>query len=450
MKKHRYLIHIVLLFVIFVSLGVCTYILSNQYGAKLDLTESKLYTLSEETKKVLDELRDPVEITVLNQGTDFPIIVKNLLDSYASHSAQLKITYCDPYREPKLIRELQNKGLHVSENDVIIRSTDGEQALPLDTLYEMDESNSRVTRLTGEQKITSAIYSVTHPERRAVLFTDGHGEEPSASLMALFENNHYRTSYSELSVLGIKKDTALIVICSPKRDASAEEIEMLENYMEQGGSVLCFMEPGTSSLTRFADFLAERGIGLTDDIIRDPSLCISKNELNIVATYGGHEINDYFTDNRLYVISPSSSVVNQLYIKQGRTETNQVLRSSPSSYTALGQTGAQGICVSSTRTTTDASGNQLEQRLVVFGSRLVYGDDLLGENKLANSDFILQTISWLDNDENLINVPAKNLESDILPATDQLSYRYVAIMVVGIPCAILIASFAVYVRRRYL
>lgn len=449
MKKHRYLTQIVLFFVIFICLGICASVLTDRAGAKLDLTENKLYTLSDETLKVLDDLQEPVEITVLNQGADFPIIVKNLLDSYASRSSQIDITYCDPYREPKLIRELQNKGFRISENDVIVRSADGEQALSLDSLYEMDDSGSRVVRLTGEQKITSAIYSATHPERRTVLFTDGHGEEPSAALMALFENNHYQTSYSELSVLGIGEDTALIVICAPKRDASEEEIAMLKEYMEQGGAVLCFMEPGTSGLTRFADFLAERGIGLTDDVISDPSLSISGNKLNIVAAYGNHEINNYFTDNRLYVIAPSSSAVDQLYVKQGRTETGQVLRSSPSSYTSPGETGSKGLCVSSARTVTDASGNQSEERLVVFGSKLIYGDDLMGESKLANGDFILQTISWLANDEDLINVPAKDLESDILPATDRLSNRYTVVMIVVI-LAILVSSFVIYFRRRYL
>ena len=81
--------------------------------------------------------------------------------------------------------------------------------------------------------------------------------------------------------------------------------------------------------------------------------------------------------------------------------TSAPLRTSADAYTIGGETGSRPLCVSSLRTDTDEGGTQTEQRVVVFGSGLVYGDDLLGEEKLANSELLVQTISWLDGDEDI-------------------------------------------------
>lgn len=450
MNKKDFRLSILLCLLIFASAGISACILSDQYGCRLDLTENKLYTLSDETKSLLDELETEVSITVFNTKTDYPAIITNLLDSYSSHCDKLRIAYCDPYHEPRKVKEISEQGFNISLSDIAVQGESGAKVLGIDSLYQLDESESTVTCLMAEQQLSSAIVSVIQPEKGKVLFTDGHGETPSASLMALFENNHYNTSYAELSVLGIDDDTNLIIICAPQKDASEEEIALLGNYMERGGAVCCFMEPGSARLTRFSEFLAERGIGLTDETLREPSLCLSGNELSIIATYANHEINSYFAENRRYVAEPSASAVEQLYVKQGRTKTQEILRTSSDARTADGVAGSRGLCVSSLRESTSAKDSSVEQKLVVFGSKLIYGDDLMRESKLANSDFIMQTAAWLIEDEELLNIPVKNLGTDILPATTQLVRSYVAVMTVGVPFLILAVGFAVYIRRRYL
>ena len=449
-KKSTFWISIFLCLVIFASAGICAGLLGERFGLKLDLTEQKLYTLSSETKRVLDGLDEEVTLTVLDQRADFPAIVANLLDSYCGACPELKVVYADPFREPQVVRALDEKGLKAAEGNIAVASGDAVKLLAVENLYQLDESGGSVVRLMAEQQITSAIDAVRSPEKGPVLFTDGHGESPSKALMALFEMNHYTPAYGELSVTGIPEDTALIVICAPSRDASGQEIALLEEFLARGGAVLMFMEPGSGTLLNFADFLADRGIGLTDDVVREPSLCLSGNELNIVATYAPHEITEYFSGHRVYPVMPSGSEVEQLYVKQGRTKTQIVLRTSADAYTMGGETGSRPLCVSSSRTDTDEDGEQTEQRLVVFGSGLIYGDDLLGEEKLANSELLVQTISWLDGDEELLNIPVKNLDADILPATAQTVRRYTAVMVVGVPVLILLAGAAMYIKRRYL
>lgn len=450
MKKHAFLITVLLCLLIFASLGVCASVLSERCGMRLDLTEEKLYTLSDETDEVLSSLAQPVTITVYNRSTDFPAIVRNLLERYETFGAMLDVEYRDPYTAPRELRELQGRGYEVDENSIVVRSGENVRVLTVDELYELDESGSKVKRLTAEQKLTSAVDAVVRGERGTVLFMDGHGEEPSNALIELFELNQYKTAYAELSVVAIEEDTVLIVICAPKRDATAEEIALLEEYMARGGAVLCFMEPGSSGLLHFAEFLEERGIGLTDAAVSEPQLYISDNPMSIVATYAGHEINSYFANDRRYVVVPSCSAVEQLYIKQGRGRTQQVLRTSSAAYTLIDDIGTRNLCVSAERTSTGNDGNEVSQRLVVFGSKLIYSDDLLGEGKLANRDFLVQTVSYLVGEEPLLSIPAKELTVDILPVTAQTARLYAGSAMIALPVLILLAGLGVCIRRRYL
>lgn len=450
MNRKNFRLAVVFSLIIFISVGICVSVLSSRWGCRIDITEDRLYTLSEESEAMLAALGQPVTLTVFDLRTDFPAIVANLLDSYDCASEKITVEYCDPYHEPQKIRQLNSRGLDVSQSDIAVQCGGNSKLLSVNELFQLDDSKNYVTRLMAEQQISSAIASVSKTEKGSVLFTDGHGETPSASLMALFGNNQYRTSFAELSVLGIPEDARLIVICAPRKDATPQEIELLSSFMERGGAVLCFMAPGSAELSRFGEFLAERGIGLTDDALREPSLSIAGNELNIAASYANHEINTYFARNRRYVVSPSTSAVEQLYVKQGRTKTEPVLRSSPDSYTALGECGSAALCVSSQRISTDSSGKECEQNLIVFGSGLICGDDLLGEEKLANGDFLLQTLTWLVGDEELMNVPVKDLTADILPATRHLTRVYIAVFTVAVPLAILVIGLFVYIRRRVL
>lgn len=436
--------------VIFISVGIIASVLTNRLGFKLDITENRLYTLSDETKSLLDTLDERVTLTVFDLETDFPAIVGNLLDSYDSASDNIEILYCDPYHEPQKVRQISERGFNVALSDIAVECDGRTKLLKLSEMYKLDESESFVVSLMAEQQISSAVSAVIKSEKGTVLFTDGHGETPSASLMALFENNSYRTALAELSVTDIPEDTKLVVICAPQKDASKQEIEKLREYTDKGGALMCFMASGSSGFERFGEFLAERGIGLTDETVHEPTLCIAGNELNLAPIYSNHEINSFFASTRRFVISPSTAALEQLYVKQGRTRTQSVLRSSSQSYTELADTGSRELCLSSERTSTDASGRELNQRTVVFGSKLIYGDDLMSEDKLANTDFIMQTVQWLIGDGELINVPVKNLEADILPATGELTRIYVAVFAVALPIVILAAGLTVYIKRRYL
>ena len=447
MKKSKAWIYIVLWLLTFVFLGFSASILTEKKGLNLDLTENKLYSLSDETKEVVKQLAEPVEIIVLADETGYPQAMVNVLRKYETIGSELTVEFKDPYRNPKLIKDLTDSGLQVEENDIIIKSKDGIRKVSFEDCFST-KNDEDVPNFLGEKKITTAIDAVIHPERKQALFTDGHGEKPSESLINLLKDNHYTTGYAELSVEGISDDTSLLIICAPERDFSTNELSLIDQYMEKGKSVLLFLAPGSSGLINLSCFLNEWGIEATDEIVREPWLCLSGNELNIIPVYANHEINRYFENNRRYVISPSTAAIKQKFVQSGRTTTRPILNSSSDSYTIEGTKGPMILGISSVRTKETAKNQKDEEKLVVFGSALMYGDDLLSEDKLANSDFLLQTISWLDEDQQLINIPIKRIGSEIIPVTKRLTNQYVITMIVIFPVTILLNSLRIYLKRK--
>lgn len=437
--------------ILFLMAGVLSLLLTENFGCKLDLTENQLYTLSQETKEILAGLNQPVSITVFNREAEYPLLPKNLLERYARCSRMIQVSYCDPYLEPKRIREYEEMGYKVELNDLMIESKGRQKQLKLTDLYEFNSSRTQVEKLAAEQEITSGIHMMTSGEREKVLFTDGHGEEPSSSLMDLFSQNHYQPSFTELSVLGIDRETAVLVICAPRRDFSREEIGKMEEYLQNGGSVMVFWEPGTEGLEGLMEFLADWGIRPTESLVEEPNLYVSNSGLNVAATYGQHPINQYFKNNRYYVVAPSCIALEQLYEKQGTTKTAQVLRSSKDA-SAGGKTEGSpfGLALSSERTVTTETGETVTGRLFVCGSKGIYGDDMLSSPKLANGDFFVQAAGWCAGEESMLHIPPKEMGTLLLPVVASEGRKWAVLMLGVLPLGILAVGAGISLRRRYL
>lgn len=440
---------------VFALAGAVSVVLTRDYGLRLDMTEQRLYTLSDTTRAVLDALEADVEIAVLNTRAECPAATANLLDSYASAGARLQVRYIDPYVHPQTVQALAQQGVHVELNDLIVRSGEQLRQLKLTDLYELNAEGTQVVRMPAEQRITSAIDAVTGEERALALFTDGHGEAPTASLMELFETNRFETQYAAISVLGIDERAQVLVICSPRRDFTEAEIAQVEAYLLRGGSVMAFLEPGTQALTNLAALLEDWGVGLTQDVVREPRLYVSGSELNIAAGYAAHPINSYFADNRYYVITPSCMALEQLYVRQGTTQTRQVLVSSgsaralPESGLGAARQGPFTLAMTAERTATTDAG-ETTGRLFVVGSRMMTGDDLLASPSVANRDFLAQAAGWCMGGERLLSIPAAQMDGRFLPVTAGEAYAVAAVMLGALPALILLLGAAVWLRRRTL
>ena len=135
--------------------------LAERHNKRWDLTAASQYTLSDQTKKVLQGLTKPVKVTVFARTEDFERF-RSRLEEYQYQTKQLQVEYIDPEKRPSLAERLKENAL-----GTIVLEYDG-----------------RVQRVTSdaEQDITNGLIKVVQGQQPKVYFVTGHGERDIAGI----------------------------------------------------------------------------------------------------------------------------------------------------------------------------------------------------------------------------------------------------------------------------
>jgi ABC-type uncharacterized transport system involved in gliding motility auxiliary subunit len=212
--------------------------LGNRQNKRWDLTESQQFTLSEQTKQVVSELKQPLRIRVFFDSRDGQgaQAYRDKLDEYAYLTNQMTVEYIDAIQEPT----------QAQQHEV--------QQLPT-ILFEYAGRTER-TSSSDEQSLTNTLKKVVLGQAKKVYFLQGHGErDTSASdpngysgAMAELKKDNFDTATLNLAQQGkIPEDASVIVIAGPKSDLLQPEIDALHAYLARGGKLLLLLDPPTGA-----------------------------------------------------------------------------------------------------------------------------------------------------------------------------------------------------------
>ena len=242
---------------------------------EFDLSEAGLYTLSESSRQVADDLTQDVAIYYLAQTGNEDQIISKLLDQYAAQSSHITWELKDPAVYPTFaaqygVQDLTSGGL------ILVC---GEQSKVLDAaeLYDYDYSDYAATgaanvTFDGESRITSAIYQLTSGESRHVYYTTNHGEQAlTSTLTDALESQNLTVSALDLLSQTIPEDCDLLVINDLAQDFSGagslvDELGQLRSYLSNGGRVLLLTDSYYSTPNLDA-VMAEFGLTRTEGLV---------------------------------------------------------------------------------------------------------------------------------------------------------------------------------------
>ena len=147
--------------------------------SQLDVSSSKLYTIGDETKKVLKALDKDVTIYQIAQSGSEDDTISNLLKRYEDESKHIKVEVKDPVVNPKFASEYTTDDL--AANSLIVVCGDRNKVISYNDMYstsvDYNTWQQTTTGFDGEGQIDSAISYVTS-ENLPILYTlDGHGEK---------------------------------------------------------------------------------------------------------------------------------------------------------------------------------------------------------------------------------------------------------------------------------
>ena len=461
--KNRWLYKFLFIIVsigIVITLQLLSRYLVENYSLKIDLTENSLYEFSDTTKEIIESLETPVNIIIFSSKEDYVIMLREVFNKYDNLSDNIVLTYADPLENPVLVDKYLKKGIHINDNDIVIEGGKDFQVFSIEDMYLFNNSKTKITGLNAEQKITSAILTVNSHKVYSAGFIDGHNERPTESLINLFQQNSFLITRGSIKTI-LSHTPDLIIIASPDRDFRSEEIDLLDSFMEAGGSLMIFLEPSKNKLENLDSLIAQWGIIPGDSLVFEKEAYTGNNPLNIVPMYEPHEINRYFMDTRVFVTMPSSRNLNIRPDIGSAYDVSPVLVSTKDSF---GKTGT--LVTQKTREKQDVSGpfylaissekelfvnnSRVKSRLFVAGSRNIYADDLLSFSSYGNSDFLIQVIDWLTDRDDFLNISPKNIQAPPLNIKRNQSIILGSLVSIFIPLIIITTGVVLVLRRKKL
>ena len=102
-RQTKYGAYAAVYILVVIAIVVVANMLANRYNKSYDTTSNKRYSLSDQTKKIVNGLKQDATITYFNQSTRFQE-GKDLLDEYANLSPKVHVEYVDPDKNPQLAR----------------------------------------------------------------------------------------------------------------------------------------------------------------------------------------------------------------------------------------------------------------------------------------------------------------------------------------------------------
>jgi ABC-type uncharacterized transport system involved in gliding motility auxiliary subunit len=438
-------------------------VLANRHNKRWDLTAARQYTLSEQTKKVVQGLTQPVRVTVFARTEDFDRF-RSRLEEYQYLSKQLQIDYIDPEKRPSMAEKLKE-------------STLGTVVL---------EYEGRVQRVTSEQEqdLTNGLIKVLQSTQPKVLFVQGHGERDIAGsagdgysgIAEELKGDNFVTEAMVLLQQDIPADASVVVVAGPKTDLLEPEIAKLKAYLTKGGKLLVMVDPPQNAdappLTNLIAFLKEWSVEVGTNAVLDPmsQLRGAQADVPVAAQYPFHAITNTFRMLTAYPYarsvkpsdSPAPGRTATTFVQSGRNSWAEIdlktlttkgeARPDPENGAVQGPISL-AVAVAAPVDAAPPAGakpednpNKPESRLVVVGDSDFAANNVAGMG--GNRDMFLNIVNWLAQQENLIAVRPRDPEDRRITFTAGQDKMIAWFTMVILPGLIFFAGIQTWWRRR--
>lgn len=268
-------------------------LVSTKLFGRIDLTENKLYTLSDVTKQVLRELDEPLTIKAYFTR-DLPAPYNNTARYVEDQLAEMKAygrgnfryELVDPADQEKLKAEAEKFRLEpIQVNEMKKDKVEFKLAyLGIVILYEdKQEVIPAIQSLDNlEYEILSKIRRVTTSEIPTIGFLEGHGELALADKLTTL-NREIRKLYQIKPVnLGgrneIPEEVDVLCIIGPTEDIPEKDRFIIDQFLMRGGRILMLVNKvktelqqmsATKGSLRIDNWTEQYGFKINDDLVLD-------------------------------------------------------------------------------------------------------------------------------------------------------------------------------------
>jgi ABC-type uncharacterized transport system involved in gliding motility auxiliary subunit len=465
-RQTKYGAYVTVYVIVIVAVLAAVNFLANRYDKSYDSTANKQFSLSDQTIKVVKNLKNDVTVTYFDEATRFPQ-ARDLLDRYSNLSPKLHVHYIDPVKKPQ-----QAKAAGFRRDVQIL----------VDSGQKKEEAKS----LT-EEEVTGALIRALKTGERNACFVTGSGERSIddsdrtgySAVKDALERSNYKTRSVNLLGTGaqaaskaapgtapaagkieVPSDCTLLVVAGPQHEYVQPEVDAIKNYVENGGKALFLLDPPLNLGRNPIDenktldaLLASWGVTPNKDLALDTSgigqIFGLGPEVPLVSNYDSHAIVNQMKD-----VATAFPLSRTLDVKNGeKTTVSKLFETGENSY-ATGNLNSGSIRIDPK---TDKKGpltlaaagtynGKTQGRFVVVGSSMWVGNGFIRFN--GNRDLLLNMVNWLTADEDLISIRPKAPDDRPINISAQKLNLVFWLSVVIFPLGVVGFGMATWWKRR--
>jgi len=456
--------------------------LAARHWVRGDWTRTKIYSLSETSKKVVRGLTKPVRVTVFMSRSDPQLFapVTELVNRYRSLSPKVEVEFVDPRREV-LRADALSKEFGLRDGTVLFRSGDKKKYVERDKLADFDYANAgfggapQVKAFKGEQAFTAAILEVTENKATRVYFSVGHGEPTLdsmergrgfAQVKEILTRDNVNAGTWESAKGDVPADASVVVIPGPKTALLEPEVAELAKYVAGGGRVLLLADPvlptpgAPAADLGLQGFLSTYGLQLDNDIVIDPANAVPMvgPETVIANRFGTHPIVRSLSAEGLPVLFPIARSASKIDKPPAGWTSTMLVETTPEGWgetdlvhldavqkDAKDKAGPVSIAMAVAPADETKAGVHPTRVVVIGNSRFITNDNL---RNAGNANLFLNAIHWLAGEEKLVGIAPKTPEQASLSMTQSQVNRLGLFAMFGLPILSIILGVWVWYKRR--
>lgn len=434
---------------------------------QFDTTSSQLYSLSEQTRTILEGLDTDITVYWIVQSGKEDETLGTLLDRYAALSSRITVEKRDPDVYPTFIQKYVTGGIY--NNSLIVESAGRFTYVSYEDIYEYDygddyfyTGNAEVS-FGGEGALTGAISYVVSESLPKMYVLTGHGEKSmSASFQSAVEKQNIEMStLSLLTVEGVPEDAGCILIYGPESDISGTEKDAILGYLQDGGNMILITDPpqegkerpNLDALMEYYGVTAEAGIVVEGD----QNNFVFPSQLNLLPNYGSHAITQPLKENGYYMCLPISQGLTAGDPPRDTVSVTELLTTSDSAYSKASgysmqtyekETGDIDGPFALAVAVTETLGEERESHIVWVSSSYLLDDQTNLQISGGNQDFFLNCINWMCGQESGISIHAKSMSYEYLTISSGTSSLLTLLMIGVLPIGYLAAGIVIWIRRK--
>lgn len=463
--------------VVLLNIGLTT--LENNFDLRIDTTQNKKYSLTDQTKQVVQSLSKDIYIYTTYPTGNEDKDISEILQKFKSLSTRIHLENKDTDKDPRFATPYTKDGKTISPGDIIVTDKDSKVFRVLDqyaqyqAIYDQTTGEQTGTQIKVEGSLVTALNYINLGYMPAAYLVQGHGElalsDVSAVSAYMSDSNYNLQTVNVAQTPDKLKAGDIIMFFYPKTDISDQERDILKPLMEKGGRFFFLLDPATmaqkdmpnlKSLLKLYDIELKSGVVVEGDTAH---MIMATNPLYLMPDIQSHAITDAMTNKNIPLVLYASSALKLPDVAPDSSTTiTSLLKSSDKAFlkkldpnnqnaTMEYQSGDEmgpfdlAAAVEKKNGSNDADSVKL---MIAYSTQFITDSSMVSNTN--NMGFFLSGCDWMRNADNEIYVRPKLASTAYFTTNVAETWVVIAFSVLFVPVLMLVAGIIIYVRRKHL